>query len=163
MDQFNIRLQQVQKNKKISHYEFFKILDENQDGFFNCENLRTAIKQVIDVSELEKLKFFAYLDNQHTGLIDYQRFLEVLNKPYNSRSKGIKEDSFDWELTILQKIRNWFNLQTISLDEAFKIVDSDFDGIISKKDLAHFLEETLHISPEQVSPIRLDRLHKLLD
>lgn len=49
------------------------------------------------------------------------------------------------------------------MDEAFKIVDSDFDGIIGKRDLSHFVQETLHITPEEITLTRIDRLHKLLD
>jgi hypothetical protein len=43
------------------------------------------------------------------------------------------------------------------------LADRDFDGNINKVDLKHFLMDVLHIIPEQITEVRLDRLYKLMD
>jgi Ca2+-binding EF-hand superfamily protein len=45
--------------------------------------------------------------------------------------------------------------------DAFRIIDKDFDGIISKEDLRYFLSENLQI--KDMSSSGIDRLFKLLD
>lgn len=94
-------------------------------------------------------------------MIDYQRFLEVMNK--SASFKEVKEDNWDWQLETLEKIRRWYRGQNIRTEEAFKIADLDFDGNIGKKDLLLFLRDILHIPAEAITPTRLDRLFKLID
>lgn len=48
-------------------------------------------------------------------------------------------------------------------DEAFKLVDSDFDGIISASDISNFLNQILNIQLIDLTTIRVDRLLKLMD
>ena len=50
----------------------------------------------------------------------------------------------------------------ISKEDAFRMVDIDFDGNISKEDIRQFLSRSLKMEYEQTDP-RLDRLFKLLD
>lgn len=51
----------------------------------------------------------------------------------------------------------------MSIEEAFKIADIDFDGNIGKTDLKSFLSEILHVPKEFITDTRLDRLYKLMD
>jgi hypothetical protein len=65
--------------------------------------------------------------------------LEVLQ--ISTTSKQIQnnvEDNFNWEADVLQQLRDWIAKERISAEEAFKCLDADFDGIISKEDLKHF-------------------------
>lgn len=48
-------------------------------------------------------------------------------------------------------------------DEAFKLVDSDFDGIITSSDISKFLNQILNIQRCELSTIRVNRLIKLMD
>lgn len=51
----------------------------------------------------------------------------------------------------------------ITFEEAFKLADQDFDGVINKSDLEKFLLKNLKIDPEAVTSTNLDRLYKLID
>jgi len=43
------------------------------------------------------------------------------------------------------RIRNWWKREGISVEDAFRIVDRDFDGEISKEDIRMFLFDVLKI------------------
>lgn len=66
------------QDKKLSHFDAFAILDSNLDGFFTLNELNNLDKLLSLTSE-EKKGYFAYLDSQDSGMVDYQRFLEVIN------------------------------------------------------------------------------------
>jgi hypothetical protein len=94
-------------------------------------------------------------------LINYEQFLDVLR--LQQIDKQALEDNFDWESGVIIQIKNWIVKQRITVEEAFKCFDRDFDGFISKDDLRHSLSEILEINPALVQPTKLDRLYKLLD
>ncbi len=113
-------------------------------------------------SQTIKEGFFAYLDVLKIGMIDYPHFLMIIKKPLNSK-KVIINDSFDWQSSILSKLRSYFKSEKCSSADAFRIVDSDFDGFISKADLKKFLIVELNERSEDVNSSNIDRLFKLLD
>ena len=51
----------------------------------------------------------------------------------------------------------------MTVAEAFKCFDKDFDGFISKPDLKESLTDILEISPKTIVPTKLDRLFRLMD
>ena len=51
----------------------------------------------------------------------------------------------------------------LSPDDAFRAIDSDFDGFLSKRDLKKFLINTLHLPSKEVTSPIVDRLFKLMD
>ena len=51
----------------------------------------------------------------------------------------------------------------MSPEDAFRIIDIDFDGNISKKDLESFLKDILKVPVEQITTSRVARLFKLMD
>lgn len=95
-------------------------------------------------------------------MIDYPHFLMVIKKPLNSK-KVIINDSFDWQSSIISKLHSYFSSEKLSPADAFRIVDSDFDGFISKSDLKNFLLTALNVRAEETNSSNIDRLFKLLD
>lgn len=63
----------------------------------------------------------------------------------------------------IEKIRDWYKGEGISLFDAFRTVDKDFDGFINKNDLKTFLLEVLKFQENDLTNTRLDRLFKLMD
>ena len=47
--------------------------------------------------------------------------------------------------------------------DAFRVMDPDFDGFMSKEDLNRFLKEVIKLNREGITSQRVDRLFKLLD
>ncbi len=64
---------------------------------------------------------------------------------------------------MIEKIKQWIVSTRITVDEAFKSFDRDFDGHINKEDLKWALVNVMNIKEETILPTKLDRLFKLLD
>ena len=101
------------------------------------------------------------MDKNNTGLISYEQFLDVLK--LENFDKQAVEDNFDWEQETINRIKQWIISQRLTVAEAFKCFDKDFDGFISKVDLKDSLTDILEINPKTVIPTKLDRLFRLMD
>ena len=60
-------------------------------------------------------------------------------------------------------IKRWIKKEELSTQDAFRIVDQDFDGLISKEDLKKFLIDVLKVKKMVLDSAKIDRLYKLLD
>jgi Ca2+-binding EF-hand superfamily protein len=64
--------------KKMSLYEFFRLLDANGDGLISIDEWKSNIDKVITLSPLVKDGLFAVIDSARIGVIDYNTFVNVL-------------------------------------------------------------------------------------
>mmetsp|Transcript_22288 Transcript_22288/g.16745 ORF Transcript_22288/g.16745 Transcript_22288/m.16745 type:complete len:111 (-) Transcript_22288:141-473(-) len=105
------------------------------------------------------------MDRNEIGLVDYPNFLHVvqLSGARVGGTKGGLQDNFDWENDVIEKMKHWLSDQGITVEEAFKSFDRDFDGSVSREDLRWGLEHVLGIKAEEIFPTKLDRLFKLID
>ena len=53
-----------------------------------------------------------------------------------SRPKSKASDTFKWEEDVIEKLREYIISNRLTVEEAFKTFDKDFDGKISKEDLS---------------------------
>jgi len=104
------------------------------------------------------------MDKNKIGLVDYPNFLEVIqiSSAYKLK-KGDMSDNFDWENGIIDKIKMWIMTERITVEEAFKCFDRDFDGFVKKDDLKNSIISILKVKEEEILPTRIDRLFRLLD
>ena len=104
------------------------------------------------------------MDKNQIGLVDYPNFLEIiqLTTAYKS-NKGSYSDNFDWENQTIDQIKQWIWTSKITVEEAFKSFDHDFDGKINKEDLKWALINIIQIKPEEIFPTKIDRLFKIID
>lgn len=150
--------------KKVAYREAFNRFDKNKDGFLNYAEFSQGIETILKLSEPVKEKVFAFMDKSSLGMVDYPNFLDFIQiTGANSISTQKTTDNFDWEEKIIEQIKQWILEHKISTEEAFKVFDHDFDGIVNKEDLKWVLINLLKIKPEQVFPTKLDRLFNLLD
>jgi Ca2+-binding EF-hand superfamily protein len=63
---------------------------------------------------------------------------------------------------ILKKLLDWILEKKFTLSEAFTMIDSDFDGTISLKDLSDFLENTLKVDIS-IYNNKVERLFRFFD
>ncbi len=75
----------------------------------------------------------------------------------------VTEDDWDWELEILFKIRNWCKRENLTVEDAFRTFDKDYDGEISKGDIKTFLVDIMKIEEKEISEAKSNRLFKLMD
>ena len=101
------------------------------------------------------------IDKKSIGLIDYASFIDVFHNEKFTVSK-IK-DNFDWENSMIQQIKAWIQKQGLTVEEAFKCFDMNFDGYISKDDLNKSLQQLLEIPKDEILSTKLDRLFNLMD
>ena len=66
------------------------------------------------------------------------------------------------EVSPFLKIKLNFPIE-LTAQDAFRVMDKDFDGELSKKDLELFLLNELKYYPEEISENKIDRLYKLMD
>ena len=101
------------------------------------------------------------IDKKSIGLIVYASFIDVFHNQKFTVSK-IK-DNFDWENSMIQQIKAWIQKQGLTVEEAFKCFDMNFDGYISKDDLNKSLQQLLEIPKDEILATKLDRLFNLMD
>jgi Ca2+-binding EF-hand superfamily protein len=133
----------------------------------NFNEFNVGLGRVITLSAPIKEKLFALMDRNQIGMVDYPNFLEVIqmssaNKGAAKKGDGQK-DNFNWEEEVIEKIKHWVVNERITVDEAFKCFDKDFDGFINKEDLKWGLTNILQIPSEELYPTKIDRLYRLLD
>jgi len=46
-----------------------------------------------------------------------------MQKSVVQNRKNIKEDNFDWEVDMLMKIRDWFFIEKLTVEDAFRTID----------------------------------------
>ena len=110
-----------------------------------------------------KEKLFALMDKNQIGLVDYPSFLEVINLSTAYKLQKQNDDNFDWENGVIEKTQAWIKQEHITIEEAFKSFDKDFDGFINKNDLRWALVNILKIKEEDILPTKVDRLFRLID
>ena len=104
------------------------------------------------------------MDKKKIGLVDYESFLNIIQaSSVKQVAKNNYTDSFDWENSIIDQIKSWVVRERITIEEAFKCFDKDFDGFILKDDLKWALTTILKVKDEEIHQTRLDRLFRLMD
>ena len=149
--------------RNISFREFFTKLDENKDGLISFDEFKSGIKQIVKFSDPTVKGLFAYMDRNGIGLVDFDNFLKVMKKSVLDSLEEKTDDNFDWQVDIIKQMKQWFFGSGVTSEDAFRIMDSDYDQLISKSDLRHFLQSILFIPVEEVTSIRIDRLFNLMD
>ncbi len=104
------------------------------------------------------------MDKNNIGLVDYPNFLEVIQTSTANRPrKEGTQDNFEWEEGIIEKIRMWILQERITVEEAFKCFDRDFDGLVNKADLEWAIVHILKVKEEEIFQTKIDRLFRLMD
>jgi len=145
----------------MQYRDAFNKFDVDKDNMVSFAEFNRGMVDVCDLSVPVKEQIYALMDKNSIGLISYDQFLEVLRQ--ENLDKSAIEDNFDWEQETIEKIKKWIQVQQLTVQEAFKCFDKDFDGFISKQDLKESLTDILEINPNQIQPTKLDRLFRLMD
>ena len=150
-------------SRNISFREFFTKLDINKDGMISFEEFASGIKNVVDFSKPVVKGLFAYMDRGQIGMIDFNNFLKVMKKTVLDNLQERADDNFDWQLDIIKQIQDWYFSSGVTSEDAYRMLDTDYDQYVSKNDLKLFLQTVLFIPVEEISSVRIDRLFNLID
>lgn len=141
----------------------FKLLDVDQDGFVTIKEFSDQIDQVLKLAQPVKDGFFAFMDQEHIGMVDLSHFLKAMNMSEGIKEPAVTPDNFNWQMDAVIKIREWFAKQRITVEDAFRTLDKNFQGQIYEKDIARFLVEQIKIKEEDITQGKINRLFKLMD
>lgn len=150
-------------SRNISFREFFTKLDENKDGMISFDEFDAGLKKLVDFSKNTVRGLFAYMDRNQIGMIDFNNFLKVMKKSVLDNLEEKAEDNFDWQVDIIKQIQQWYFNSGIRSEDAFRIMDNNFDQYICKNDLRVFLQSILFIPADEITSVRIDRLYNLID
>ena len=78
-------LKKVLLDRKVSYFEMFQSLDQNEDGFLTINEFVDGIDKFLRLSQTVKEGLFAYFDTLRIGMVDYPQFLAGLKKPPNAK------------------------------------------------------------------------------
>ena len=148
-------------SKKVNYYDAFSAIDSDSLGVLSAKQFSDGLDKYIELSEPVKYGLFALIDKLGTGLITYEAFLAVIKD--NDRDPRPHKDTWTWENETIDRIRKWIRSENISVENAFRAFDVDFDGVISKEDLKLGLITVLKLQTKECPSSKLDRLYKLLD
>jgi len=150
--------------KGISFRELFAKLDINGDEFLTFAEFSENINSIVKLSPYVKEQLFALMDVNKIGMVDYQAFLQVMKKTAVSVKTIRVDDNFNWEAEMVNRIKDWIKNEGITVEEAFKAFDRDFDGIIDINDLKWILTNIIKVGDKStINTSQLERLFKLLD
>lgn len=114
-------------NRNISFREFFARLDDNKDGLITFDEFRKGVLNIVTFSEPVIKGLFAYMDRQSIGMVDFNNYLKVMKKSVLDKLQEGREDNFDWQEGVIKSIKDWFFGQNISSEDAFRLIDTDYD------------------------------------
>ena len=163
MNELSVKLQEAFKEKGLALRAVFNKLDANHNGYLSYAEFSQGLDSFLQLSIPIKEKIFATIDTNGIGLLTYEAFSDFVSRGARAKSDTRTFDNFNWEEHIVHEIREWITRENLTSEEAFKLFDKDFDGIISKADLKKSLIDILHIEPTTMIPQRIDRLFRMMD
>lgn len=123
--------------------EVFGILDSDHVGLISFQSFLQNLDKIVvpSLPQTSKEMLFSQMDNLRIGLVSLDQFRSVINSSEvdlrilakDERAKA--NDSFEWVQNVIRDMLDWIIEARVSLSEAFKMMDSDFDGAINMKDL----------------------------
>ncbi|EGR32180.1 hypothetical protein IMG5_093040 [Ichthyophthirius multifiliis] len=140
------------KNCKGKHYIGIKLT--NDDIFKGIRKLN------LDLNPLQITELHRILDKNKDGFVDLDDWMNVIVSNCKTMQR---EDDWQWTNDVLNKIKQWYKNEGLSIQDAFRVFDQDFDGYINKKDIENFLLQVLKLSDKEIEPQRINRIFKLMD
>lgn len=147
--------------------EMFALLDSDQVGLVSFQAFLKNLDLIVapPLAQAAKESLFSVMDTYKIGLISLEQIRRVINStPVDLRMREKEApkdtDSFEWVQEIIKSILDWITYKRLNLQEAFRVIDGDFDGLIREEDLTAFLKAHLGI---ELTEQKLSRLFCVLD
>ena len=118
----------------------FSLMDPESLGLVSFQAFSAGLDKITSISDQGKQELFMKLDKLGIGLFSYDQFKKLLSTAdgvaLRLYEKDVKpDDKFEWEQGVIRQILDWIFDKRLSLADAFKIMDVNFDGVIQLSDL----------------------------
>ena len=133
----------LQKEDIIGIKTFYTWIDNNGDGKMEYKELNDGFKQFIEINEKEVTKIFKYIDQAHTGCIEYEEFIRAcFNKKKLLSEENlqkcfclfIRNNSYDSVTIDVDRFKSLLGLSSKFTDKQWimiiKSIDKNGDGQI---------------------------------
>jgi Ca2+-binding EF-hand superfamily protein len=124
-----------------------------------------GVNEIVTISGPILEKIFSIMDINQIGLVDYDKFFTVLSIEIATNIPNPEKqinDGFEWQESVIRKIREWVINNKLGSVEAFRSYDRDLTGAITKESMRKSLIEFLGIDQSEITQNRMDRLFKML-
>ena len=161
------KLREVLQSRSLTLPQAFALFDHDSLGLLTFPSFSKTLDALLNISCKAKETVFKKMDRLNIGMVSYADFKKVINADavglrLIGNAKDVVEDTFDWEQAMIRTVLEWILTNRFSLSEAFKLMDRDFDGVLTLSDLSKFLQETFEVDPE-THRLKLQRLFRVLD
>jgi len=161
------KLREVLQSRSLTLPQAFALFDHDSLGLLTFPSFSQTLDTLLGISGKAKETLFKKMDRLNIGLVSYADFKKVINADsvglrLIGNAKDVAEDTFDWEQSMIRRVLEWILTNRYSLSEAFKLLDWDFDGVLTLPDLSKFLQETFGVDPDAYK-LKLHRLFRVLD
>jgi calcium-dependent protein kinase len=143
----------LQKEDIIGIKTFYNWIDNNGDGKMEYKELNDGFKQFIDINEKEVTKIFKYIDQAHTGCIEYEEFIRAcINKHKLLSAENlqkcfclfIRSNSYESVTIDVDRFKSLLGLSSKFTDKQWisiiKSIDKNGDGQIEFDEFKEMIE-----------------------
>jgi Ca2+-binding EF-hand superfamily protein len=146
------KLRDVLQSRSLTLPQAFALFDHDSLGLLTFPSFSQTLDTLLSISSKAKETLFKKMDRLNIGMVSYADFKKVINADavglrLIGNAKDVVEDTFDWEQSMIRTVLEWILTNRFTLSEAFKLLDRDFDGVLTLSDLSKFLQETFGVDP----------------
>ena len=143
----------LQKEDFLEIRDFYNWIDNNGDGKMEYKELNEGFKQFIDINEKEVTKIFKYIDQAHTGCIEYEEFIRACINKHKLLSEEnlkkcfclfIRNNSYESVTIDVDRFKSLLGLSSKFTDKQWisiiKSIDKNGDGQIEFDEFKDMME-----------------------
>lgn len=106
-------------------------IDTENAGLINLNQFSKGINGLVKLAGPIVEKFFGLMDTNSIGLVDYSKFQQIIgietsiNIPNSDKQLS---DGFEWQDSVIKRIREWCMANKLGPVEAFRSFDLELSG-----------------------------------
>ena len=134
--------------QKLAYITLFKMCDPQGAGMVSLGDFIFGVQSIAEIAAPLLEKLFDVMDENKIGMVDFEKFNKILRVEAPSqipKPEDLVEDSFNGQENICKFIKDWVKKNKLTPIEACRSFDQDFDGLISKADMAISIQKYLKL------------------
>jgi len=104
----------------------FNRFDSDKDKMLNQGEFQIGIQTICNVNQVTLEKMFNLMDAQGIGMVNLEQFMDFMTLdpikthlithdilPEKAKEEKAKPDSFEWQYSVIKKMKQWFKTECI--------------------------------------------------